>query len=185
MAKNWLGQINKYTRSLLESVLPTKKRALLQYRNMPHPDTRLSPAQVIYGRQIRDFFPVVNNKYEPKVGVGLVKEARLLEHTKKQRELPIGCAVAVQNESGRFPKKRDKSGVVLDNMKHDKVLIRLDGSKRLTARNRQFLKQIVPLVVSVVPSVPVVLDKKVVKSGAACGGGCCSRVRGHGGHMHI
>ena len=29
-------------------------------------------------------------------------------------------------------------------MKHDKVLIRLDGSRRLTARNRQFVKQIVP-----------------------------------------
>ena len=48
-------------------------------------------------------------------------------------------------------------------MKHDKVLIRLDGSRRLTARNRQFVKQIVPLVVSDVPSVPLVLDKKVVK----------------------
>ena len=79
--------------------------------------------------------------------------------------MPIGCAVAVQNQSGRFPKKWDKSRVVLDNMKHDKVLIRLDGSRRLTTRKRQFVKQIVPPVVSDVPSasVPVVLDKKVVK----------------------
>ena len=128
-------------------------RALLQYRNTPHPDTRLSPAQVIYGRQIRDFFPVVNNKYEPKQEWGLVKEARelamsrrldrdgarLLEHTKKQKDLPVGCAVAVQNQSGRFTKKWDKSGVVIDNMKHDKVLVRLDGSRRLTTRNRQFV----------------------------------------------
>ena len=29
--------------------------ALLEHRNTPDPDTDLSPAQVIYGRQIRDF----------------------------------------------------------------------------------------------------------------------------------
>ena len=41
-------------------------RALLQYRNTPHSDTRLSPAQVIFGRQVRDFLPVLPYKYEPK-----------------------------------------------------------------------------------------------------------------------
>ena len=30
-------------------------RAMLQYRNTPQPDTRLSPAQVVYGRYLRDF----------------------------------------------------------------------------------------------------------------------------------
>ena len=41
-------------------------RAMLQYRNTPHPDTRLSPAQIVHGRYMRDFIPVVDDKYESK-----------------------------------------------------------------------------------------------------------------------
>ena len=50
--------------------------------------------------------------------------------------------MAVQNQTGRFPKKWDKTGVVMENMDHDKVLVRMDGSRRLTTRNRRFVKQI-------------------------------------------
>ena len=34
-------------------------RALMQYRNTPLPDLRLSPAQIVYNRQLRDFLPVL------------------------------------------------------------------------------------------------------------------------------
>ena len=132
-------------------------RAMLQYRNTPQPDTRLSPAQVVYGRYLRDFIPVVNDKYEPKQEWALVREyreralarrldrdgARLEQYTKKQKIIPVGDAVAVQNQAGRFPKKWDKTGVVMENMDHDKVLVRMDGSRRLTTRNRRFVKKIV------------------------------------------
>ena len=128
----------------------------VQYRNTPQPDTRLSPAQVVYGRYMRDLIPVVNDKYEPKQEWSLVREyreralarrldrdgARLEQYTKKQKQIPIGGAVAVQNQTGRFPKKWDKTGVVLENMDHDKVLVRMDGSRRLTTRNRRFVRQI-------------------------------------------
>ena len=132
-------------------------RAMMQYRNTPHPDTRLSPAQVVFGRQIRDFLPVVGHKYEPKQEWGLVQEARdkalarrldrdgarLEQYTKKQRMIPVGDSVAVQNQTGRYPKKWDKTGVVVENMDHDKVRVRLDGSRKLTTRNRKFVKKIV------------------------------------------
>ena len=68
--------------------------------------------------------------------------ARLEQYTKKQKAIPVGGAVAVQNQTGRFPKKWDKTGVVVENMDHDKVLVRMDGSRRLTTRNRRFVKQI-------------------------------------------
>ena len=132
-------------------------RAMLQYRNTPQPDTRMSPAQVVYGRHMRDFIPVVNDKYEPKQEWGMIREyreralarrldrdgARLEEHTKKLGPVPVGGAVAVQNQTGRFPKKWDKTGVVVENKDHDKVCVRLDGSRRLTTRNRRFVRRIV------------------------------------------
>ena len=65
------------------------------------------------------------------------------KYTKQQKVIPVGEAVAVQNQTGRFPKKWDKIGIVMENMDHDKVLVRLDGSRRLTTRNRRFVRKIV------------------------------------------
>ena len=172
-------------RILMDNMSPDGKvntdrflRAMLQYRNTPQPDTRMSPAQIVYGRYLRDFIPVVNNKYEPKQEWSMVQEYRekalarrldrdgaiLERHTKKLEVVPLGHAVAVQNQKGRFPKKWDKTGVVVENMDHDKVLVRMDGSRRLTTRNRRFLKKIISPQdlpdqnVLQVPSVPVMLD---------------------------
>ena len=41
-------------------------RAMLQYKNSPLQDVRLSPAQIIFGRQIKDFIPVLSGKYRPR-----------------------------------------------------------------------------------------------------------------------
>ena len=130
---------------------------MMQYRNTPNPETRLSPAQVVFGRQIKDFLPVLGHKYEPKQEWGLVQEARdrvmarrlerdgarLEMYTKKQKVIPVGESVAVQNQIWRFPTKWDKTGTVVENLDHDKVRVRLDGSRRLTVRNRRFVKKIV------------------------------------------
>jgi hypothetical protein len=39
--------------------------ACMQYRNTPMQDWRRSPAQMVFGRQFRDFLPVLLHKYEP------------------------------------------------------------------------------------------------------------------------
>ena len=149
MIKDNIGQDGKVTDKFV--------RAILQYRNTPLPDTRLSPAQIVFGRQMRDLLPALNYKYEPKQEWGLVREyreramarrldrdgARLEKYTKKQKVIPVGDTVAVQNQAGRFPKKWDKTGTVVENQEYDKVLVKLDGSGRLTTRNRRFVKKIV------------------------------------------
>ena len=54
-----------------------------------------------------------------------------------------GCRL--QNQTGPRPKKWEKTGVVVEVRQHNQYLIRVDGSGRLTLRNRQFLRTYEPL----------------------------------------
>ena len=51
-------------------------RAISQYRNTPLLVNRLSPAQIVFGRQMRDLLPTLNYKCEPSQKWGLVREYR-------------------------------------------------------------------------------------------------------------
>ena len=42
-------------------------QALMTYRNTPDRDTNLSPAQVIFGRNLRDFLPSPQTRYRPQL----------------------------------------------------------------------------------------------------------------------
>ena len=79
-------------------------RALLLHRNTPDRDTGPSPAQIIFGRLIRDFFPIKagNLKIHPEWQITMEqrenalakrhakRERDLLEHTKKLAPLAVG-----------------------------------------------------------------------------------------------
>ena len=49
-------------------------RALMQYRNTPLTDLRLSPVQIVFNRQLRDFLPVLPHKYKPSQEWSLLQE---------------------------------------------------------------------------------------------------------------
>ena len=131
-------------------------RALMLHRNTPDRDTGLSPSQVIFGKAIRDFFPIREGQLNlhPEWRITLEqrekalarrharREVDLSEHTKVLKPLDVGQVVMVQNQAGNSPKRWDKSGVIIEVLDFDKYKVKLDGTGRMTIRNRRFLKPI-------------------------------------------
>ena len=138
-------------------------RAMLQFRNTPDPDCCLSPAQIIFGRPLRDSFTFVNRleKFSNKAVRKTWREAwqakedalqvrfaknseRLNEHTRELPPLKVGDRCLIQNQAGNQPKRWDRSGIVTEVLPFDSYKVKIDGSWRVTQRNRRFLKAYTP-----------------------------------------
>ena len=75
--------------------------------------------------------------------------------TEPPEMLEVGTPVLIQNQTGNNPTKWDKTGVVLENKPHSQVLVRVDGSRRVTLRNRRFIRELNPSLVSQTPQARV------------------------------
>lgn len=123
--------------------------AVLQYRNTPDPETKLSPAQMLFGHPIRDFIPILPNKYKPHntwQETLAAREEALRNRHMKAAERWSEHTRQLQNQVGNFPKKWDKTGQVVEVRQHNQYVVKVDGSGRVTLRNRQFLRQYTPVV---------------------------------------
>ena len=136
-------------------------KALLTKRNTPDQLSKLSPADILFGRKLRDAMPslpkhvtIMNN---PKVlpiwreGWKAKEEALRLKYkscmermsrgSKLLPKLQPGDTVALQNQGGQFPNKWEKTGTIVEACEFDQYLVKVHGSGRVTKRNRQFLRK--------------------------------------------
>ena len=123
--------VKKAKRILMDNINPNGSlnndnflRAMLQARNTPEPDCNVSPAEVVFGRPIRDAFSFVNRcaKFrnpsvrptwrqawslkERAMKCRMIRNCeRLDEHTRPLTPLHIGDQVLIQNQRGPHPTK--------------------------------------------------------------------------------
>jgi hypothetical protein len=70
---------------------------------------------------------------------------RLTQHTRTLPPLKVGDHVRLQNQVGLHPRQWDLTGVVVEVLQFNQYRIRIDGSGRVTLRNRQFLRHFQPV----------------------------------------
>ena len=61
--------------------------------------------------------------------------------TRPLAPLKVGDSVFIQNQEGNYPRRWDKRGQVVKVKGYDQYIVRVDGSRRLTRRNRKFLRK--------------------------------------------
>jgi hypothetical protein len=83
------------------------------------------------------------------VGMARLKVENLAKLNKRPNKtlapLAVGQTVNVQNQTGSKPLRWDRTGVITEVGDHRQYSIRMDGSGRLSLRNRKFLRPTTPL----------------------------------------
>ena len=80
------------------------------------------------------------------------RERRTL-HTKVLPKLQVGDHVLIQNQTGNHARKWDRTGRIVEAKDFDQYLVKVDGSGRVSLRNRKFLRTFTPYVTQPAPRV--------------------------------
>ena len=151
----------------------TFQRAMLTYRNTPDPITKISPAIAVFARPIQDLIPVLPGKLRlhqywdrllddretTMASRGDTEHEKWSEHTRTLPQLKVGDHVRVQNQTGPFPRRWDKTGTIVQVQQFHQYWVRMSGSGRASLRNRKFLRKCAALQPSVakmpIPGAPL------------------------------
>ena len=73
-----------------------------------------------------------------------IDQERWSSHTHDLPPLRVGDHVFIQNQTGNYPKRWDRRGVVIEVLQYHQYKVRVDGSRSVTLRNRQYLRKFKP-----------------------------------------
>ena len=118
---------------------------------------------------MRDFLPIQPGKFAPRPEWRLAADQRAAAFAKRHvtkheqlhhgtRQLPplvVGDHVAIQDQTGKTPRAWTKTGTILEVLPHHSYMVRVDGSNRVTKRNRQFMRSIKPFSPPLFPAAPL------------------------------
>ena len=133
-------------------------RAVLMHRNTPCSITGLSPAQVVFGRAVRDPLPLQPSKLRLRQDWRQAADNRAEAYSHRKftmqetlsrgsRQLPPlkpGDHVLIQDQHGNSPKQWSKTGVIIEVGPYDSYIVSVDGSRQVTKRNRRYLRLFKP-----------------------------------------
>ena len=126
--------------------------AVLQHRNTPLPDLQLSPAQILFHRQLRDKVPAIPKHYHlHKEWIFTAKQREALFEKKNQAMMkqynqvsrhlqPLTTGTKVLVLSDKRSPRWNASGIVVQCLPFRRYRIRIHGSGRIVIRNRRFLR---------------------------------------------
>ena len=63
----------------------------------------------------------------------------------KLHPFEVVMKVFIQNQVGHKPRRWDKTGVIVECKDFDQYVVKVDGTGRLTLRNRKFLRKLMPI----------------------------------------
>lgn len=146
------GNVNPVTGSLDTT---SAVRAFMSHRNTPAQDTGVSPSVLLFGRPMRDHLPRSKMDLRPEWDlIAQSRESALakrvfrsspVSNRRELQSLSVGDDVQIQNQCGNRPKKWYNTGVVTEVLPNRQYCVMKDGSRRVTLRNRRFLRTISPL----------------------------------------
>lgn len=125
-------------------------QAIMTHRNTPNQDLRLSPSEILCGRTIRDHLTILREKHRVHDRWPETKQLRQRTMAKRHmlnkeqynmhslplQQLQVGESVQVKSQKRPYPQRWTKMGRVVETMGNRQYRIRLDGSGRITLRNR-------------------------------------------------
>ena len=145
-------------------------RAMLTFRNTPDMDCHLSPAQILFGHPLRDAlsfssklrkfsYPMMSRRWreawdlkEDALRTRYVRNTENMNRTcKPLPPLKAKDRCFIQNGHGNHPRKWGSTGEIMEVLPFDKYVIKVDGSRKLTTRNRRFLKLYSPVITDIEP----------------------------------
>jgi hypothetical protein len=129
-------------------------RAIMAHRNTPCQETGIAPSVLLFGRPIRDHLPRYDRELRSEwSAIDDAREMALAKRALKDspptgktlEPLNAGDAVQIQNQSGNHPTKWHNTGVIGECLPNRQYHVIVDGSRRVTLRNRKFLRKITPI----------------------------------------